>query len=51
MTEEKIKKMSNIFTIITVLLYVISISIFELLFCNAELMNNALKGTRRRTNI
>lgn len=51
MVQEKNKKINNIFTIITVLLYLVSISIYELLFCNSELMKNVLKGTRRRISI
>lgn len=46
--EEKNRKINNIFTIITALLYLASITIYELLFCNSELMSAILRNTRRR---
>lgn len=49
---EKTKKINNLFTIITVVLYIVSMVIYELLFCNSELMTKLLKNTRwRKYNI
>ena len=45
MTEEKKKKIDNLFAILTGVLYLFAMIIYELLFCNAELISNLLRGT------
>ena len=46
---EKLNKTNKIIFLITAILYAISIIIFELFFCNSELMNNLFRNTNIET--